>query len=429
MPTGAGKTRTHAEMVRLSVERGRRALWLAHRAELVDQAVGALTEAGVQCGAISASAESAPQPFAPVQVATIQTLLARKLRPQADIIVVDEAHHYVAGTWLPFIADYPDAIILGPTATPERSDGRGLGELFRRIVVGVRVRELVAGGHLVPANLIAPPNKLKTGQIAQRPVDAYLTHARGQRAIVFSPSVALAREHAEQFKALGVPSAVVTGETSWADRRAAFKALETGAIKALCNVFVATEGFDVPSIGCVILARGIGSSGGYIQMVGRALRPSPETGKREAVILDLCGTSHIHGHPEDDRQYSLTGRGIRKADDGPAVDQVYCRVCGAPIEAGAACPECGTEPRDPASLRVTGEKLIPYARKRAETTDQRAATLARWMQHAATSKKKDGGAYSGRWALVKFRAVYGEEAPRELVTAAKSIAFPPTVPA
>lgn len=396
MPTGAGKTRTCAEIVRSTVERGGRALWLAHRAELVDQAVGALSGAGLQVGCISASATSDADPNAPVQVATVQTLLARDLRPEARVIVVDEAHHYVADTFCRLVRDYPNAYVIGPTATPERSDGVGLGALFTRIVLGVRVRELVADGHLVPARLVAPPDKLRSGQIAVRPADAYLQHARGRRAIVFSPTVALAEQHAEDFRAAGLRSAVVSGDTPWEDRRAAFAALQAGTLDALCNVYVATEGLDVPEVDCVILARGFGSSGTYLQCVGRALRPAAN--KRDALILDLTGTSHAHGHPEDDRIYSLEGRGIRGAD--AIVDQSYCRVCGAPTTAGEVCAECGTAPVV-IEQRVTGAKLIPYENKRREPDEQRAATLRRWRIEGASR------GYSPRWATAKYRAVYG----------------------
>lgn len=338
----------------------------------------------------------------------MQTLIARKIRPPADVIVFDEAHHAVAETFAALVKDYPAALLLGPTATPERSDGRGLGEMFTRIVVGVRVRQLIDAGHLVPADVIAPAAKLRVGQIAQRPVDAYRQHADGRRAICFSPTVALAHEHSEEFRTAGRRSAVVSGETPWAERRAAFQALRDGTLDVLCNVYVATEGFDVPAIDCVILARGFGAAGTYLQCVGRALRP--HAGKRDAIVLDLTGTSHVHGHPHDDRIYSLTGRGITKGED--QVNQSYCRVCGAPIIPGAACEECGTAPREN-TLSVTGERLVKYAAKRAEPIEARIATLRRWIADGEAKGWKPGA------ALHKYRAVYGTFPDRGVVAAAR----------
>lgn len=398
MPTGAGKTRTLGEIVRRTVAKGNRALWLAHRGELVDQAVCALRDIGIRAGAISASAASTPQPYAPVQVATIQTLLARNLRPEAAVIVADEAHHYVAETWHPLLKDYPKAIILGPTATPERGDGRGLGDLFTGLVVGARVKELVDGGFLVPASLIRPERKLQPSQIAQRPVDAYLQHARGRRAIVFAPRVPLAKEHARQFEEAGFKAAVVTGNTPWLERRKAFDDLRAGKIHALCNVYVATEGFDVVELDCVILARTFGTAGQYLQCVGRALRPAP--GKKDALIIDLTGTSFDHGHPCDDRVYSLEGKGISEPSEEIPTES-YCRVCNAVLpDPSEPCPECGTPPREVVQV-VVGERLVPYAWMRSLPQEKKNQILQKWIEIGRAKGYKPG------WAYHRARAVFG----------------------
>ena len=139
---------------------------------------------------------------------------------------------------------------------------------------------------------------------------------------------------------------------------------------------------------------------------------------KTSIILDLTGTSHVHGHPEEDRVYSLDGRGISRDAEAPA--QLYCRVCGAPITAGEACPECGTEPRV-TEQRVTGEALVPYAAKRRETPDQRAATLARWIAHASQARRADGSPYSRNYPLAKFRAVYGYWPGDREVAAARAL--------
>jgi DNA repair protein RadD len=412
MPTGAGKTRTCGEIVRLATSKGKSALWVAHRAELVDQAVDALAVLGVRAGAVCASAVSPPQPHLPVQVATVQTLLARGVRPPADIIVTDESHHYAAKTFLALVREYPEALIIGPTATPERGDGKGLGELFDTIVVGTSVRRLVELGHLVPANLIRPPRKLRTGEIARRPVDAYLEHAARRRAIVFSPLIDEAKRHVVEFREAGLRAELVTGETAWSERRKAFADLGGGNLDALVNVNVATEGFDVPSTDCVILARNFGSAGGYIQAVGRGLRTSPATGKRDAVIIDLAGTSHVHGHPEDDRVFALDGRGITSASS--SFVSGFCAVCGAPLPEEGPCLSCGID-RGREEQRVVNERLEPYAAKRAEAPDQRIATLMRWI----TVQRSKG--YKTSWSAVKYKAVYGEWPPLAIRNAAEAM--------
>lgn len=409
LPTGGGKTCTGAEIVRRAVAKGRRVLWLAHRAELVDQAVATLTAQGLIVGARSASSAAPPNPYAFVQVATVQTLLARAERPPADLIVADEAHHYVADEWVTLLRDYPDAFVLGLTATPERSDGRGLGELFGGLVVGVTARELTELGALVPCEIMRPAEYLGSGEIAQHPVDAHAAHAGDRRTIVFARSVELAEEYTAAFKMRGVAAATISGEMPWAERSLYLGAFRRGDIRVLVNVFVLTEGFDAPETSCIILARGCSTAGTYLQMIGRALRPAP--GKVDALLLDLRGVSHEFGEPADERVFSLSGKGIRLRDS-----VLYCPVCGRERDPGEGC-ECGWQPTgEPMKAdTVTGAPLVKYARKRLEGDDDRARTLARWMTVARAKNYRPG------WWRRRFEAVYGELPSSDIVAAASAM--------
>lgn len=400
-PTGSGKTTIAGQIVASAVSRNKRVLWLAHRSELIEQGFDRLREFGLTVGAIAASNTRPPNPYAPVQVASIQTLLARPaLRPAADIVVWDEVHHSVSDEWSALAQHYASSLLLGFTATPERSDGKGLGAIFQRLVVAARVQELVELGHLVPCEIRRPGRRLKPGTIAQRPVDAYLNEARGRRTICFSPSVEAANAHAEEFNGLGVTARVVTGDMPQAERALYLSAFKRGEIQVLVNVYVLTEGFDDPGTSCVIMARGCGTAGMYLQITGRGLRPAP--GKRDCLLIDLHGVSHVHGHPQDDREYSLDGKGIRRAGEIEVDPQGSCRVCGAPINPGEACAECGTAPKLIEPPKVTGDPLEKYAKKRAEDNSQKAATYARWIADAAGKGYKQGAAKG------KFKAVYGE---------------------
>lgn len=410
-PTGSGKTTIGGHIAASAAARGRRTLWLAHRSELIDQAFDRLREFDLTVGAISASTTRPPNPYARVQVASIQTLLARNERPAADVLIYDECHHSVSDEWSALVRSYQQATLIGFTATPERSDGKGLGAIFDRIVPIASVRELTALGHLVPCEILRPDCKLKAGRIAQRPVDAYLQNARGRRAICFSPNVKSAELHAEEFNALGVRARVVTGDMPGSERALYIGALKHGTIDVLVNVYCLTEGFDVPAVSCVILARGCGTTGTYIQMVGRGLRPAK--GKRDCVLLDLHGVSHVHGDPVDDRSYSLEGYGISAKQDVDA--GVSCRVCGAPIEPGQACAECKTAPKEIEPPKVTGDPLVKYAAKRRETDDEKAATLARWIADAASKGHRPGAAKG------KFKAVYGAWPTYAIESAARAL--------
>lgn len=407
IPTGGGKTATAAEVVRRATAKGNRTLWLAHRAELIDQAASTLVTHGLVVGALCASAQTPPNPFADVQVATVQTLLARNLRPRANLIVADEAHHYVADQWVTLLQAYPDAFVLGLTATPERSDGRGLGELFGSLVVGVSARDLIALNALVPCEVLRPSAYLKSGEIAQHPVDAWAQHAGNRLTIVFARSVELANEYTDAFKLRGARVACIHGEMPWVERMLYLESFRRGDIRVLVNVFVLTEGFDAPETSCIILARGCSTAGTFLQMVGRALRPAP--GKTDALLLDLRGVSHEFGEPAEDRFFSLDGKGIRRSDSA-----VYCPVCGAAREAGEGCALCGWAPSGEPMKgdTVTNDPLVKFARKRAEGDDDRARTLARWIELAKVKGYKPG------WWRHRYTAVYGAPPAPEVIAAA-----------
>ena len=407
LPTGAGKTRTAAEVVRRTIAAGKRVLWFAHRGELVDQAAATLAAQGIVVGAISASATTPPNPYAPAQVATVQTLLARNERPEAALLVADEAHHYVADQFAKVARDYPRAIVLGLTATPERSDGRGLDELFDGLVVGASIRSLTELGHLVPCVILRPPARLKPGELAQHPVDAFLAHAGERPTIVFARGVELANEYAEAFVAQGVSACAIHSETPWTERLRATNAFRQGAIRVLVNVYCLTEGFDVPETSCAIIARGCDAAGTYLQMVGRILRPAP--GKTDALLIDLRGVSHDHGAPEDDRVFSLAGIEL--------VEKVACEHCGTPMPRGGTCPNCKAElaPLQTAQEDVvTGDKLLKFERLRQDDDRVRILRLAQWLGLAR------GRGYKQGWAHFKYKAVYGEKPPAVILDQARA---------
>jgi superfamily II DNA or RNA helicase len=410
IPTGGGKTRIASRVVRLTVDRNRRALWIAHRTELIDQACETLGKLGLDVGAISAGSRRPERPSAPVQVASVQTLLARTKRPAADLIVWDEAHHCceAAEEWSSLLAAYPDVRVLGLTATPERSDGRGLAPLFDALVVGATVRQLTAAGYLVPCEVVRPTRWLKHGKVkgnplAWEPLAAYRANTPGESCILFASSIDEAERYAAEFTHADFRAISVSQRTSAVERAASIDAFKRGSIKVLCNVYVFTEGTDMPNASVCLMARGASTVGTVLQMVGRVLRPSP--GKKVATWIDLQGVSHLHGMPEDERLFSLhESRAIRLAGDS------VCPMCRAPMEA-PPCSACGYNPsafdREQAETVITGDALGKYARKLAEGPEQRTETLARWLVALALK-----GHVPGR-VIYKWKAVYGIELARD----------------
>ena len=400
-PTGSGKTVMGAEVVRSAVSKGSRVLWLAHRTELIDQTCGTLETLGLRVGAIAAQSVWERDHEAPVQVASIQTLLARKVRPPAELLVWDECHHAseAAEQWASILEAYASVHALGLTATPERGDGSGLAPLFTGLAVATSVRKLTEMGFLVPCEIVRPDSVLQPNHLAQHPLDVYRKSAGDRQGFIFARSVSEAERFAEEFTASGVRTAVVHAKTPTGERAAILEGFRAGTIRMLSNVYVFTEGTDLSMAAVCILARGASTAGTYIQMVGRVLRPHP--GKDSALLIDLRGISHVHGPPEDERVYSLDGRGILRAS-------AKCKVCGQPI-IEYPCPECGYAPEagegEETRSEIDGVAVQKYARKLAESPMQREETLERWIVAALMKGWKP------KSAAHKYQAVYGEWPP------------------
>jgi superfamily II DNA/RNA helicase len=286
---------------------------------------------------------------------------------------------------------------------------------FDSIVVVSTIKELTALWYLVPCRVIAP-KPLKRPNMSHAPVDAYLAHAKGMRTVVFADFVANAEKFVGEFREKGIDAVVIHGQLAERDRSAALLAHSRGAI--LVNCMVLTEGWDSPETACCILARGCGSVGTYLQIVGRVLRP--HEGKSEALLIDLTGRSFDdHGPLDADRTYSLTGKGIRAKDD--TEEQAYCPVCGQPVEKPPnswPCGVCGHQPEGKVEApRYTGDELAErYAGKRTENDEKRIDSLARWF---AESKARNNQPWA---ALAKYAAVYGAPPTQSIRVHAETLA-------
>jgi DNA repair protein RadD len=219
---------------------------------------------------------------------------------------------------------------------------------------------------------------------------------------VFSGHIVAGEQHLAEFKAAGVRSAMVTGVTETSERRAILDAYARGDLDVLVNCGILTEGYDDPPTSCVILARRIGSLSLFLQICGRVLRTCRQTGKIDAIILDLHGSSHTHGPPDEEHRWELEGDAIGRRRKPKLLDVRFCAVCQVLLEDDAVvCPGCGHARALPEAPEVLGIKLVKYARKRKEGPDERAASLGRWLKDAESQGFKPG------WAYNKFKAVYG----------------------
>jgi superfamily II DNA or RNA helicase len=369
MPTGAGKGQTIGAIARGAAGKGRRVLVLAHRAELIEQLTGTVRAWGLEADVIAPGLRLQGRQVA---VGSVQTV-ARRLEqlPRPDLIIQDEAHHLVAGNvWGRIIEAWPDAHLIGKTATPERLDGKGLGVeaggYFEALVLGPSAAWLVEQGWLARPKVFSWPGA-RNSKLRRRMGEFDLEQAArayGGRAAIgdavshyqrrLHPGTAICFcctiEHAEQmaaaFRAAGIRAAAVSGGTPAEERKRLIAGLGTGEVEVLTSCMIISEGTDIPSVGGAILMRPTASLSLYLQMVGRALRPA--LGKQEAVILDHVGNAHRHGLPTDEREWNLAGRRRREGVSIPIKDCPVC-FCSCP-SAAQVCPDCGhlflTDERD-----------------------------------------------------------------------------------
>lgn len=396
-PTGSGKTVILSEIARLHYTREGQVIVLAHRIELVKQAVDKLWKTGIRdLGAIAA--EGGFNQNAKVVVCSIQTLLARpQLRPKASLIIPDEAHHYLSQEWNKLMVPYAGVPIVGFTATPQRPDGTALGGMFDELLEVATIPELVSAGHLVPITVIGPPCRLEGADIVD-PIASLEKYAPNRKAVIFASSVAHGRELVSR---LGSDAGYVDGKTGADERAETLRSFESGRIRVLINVFVLTEGWDCPSVEVCVLARGCSSMAAFLQMIGRVRRPSP--GKRDCMLIDAKGAVHRHGMPDDSRAYSLTGKPIAVDKALPAVRQ--CPACGAVFRMRAVCERCSyvfpvaAQPVERKAELKQIDNVTPESSKRAFFRSQ--------LEKAAEQGKKPG------WAMHRYRWRFGYWPPQQ----------------
>lgn len=326
LQTGGGKSVIFSAVCNDVVAR-KRILLLVHRKELVLQAQEHLYKWGIIADVIMP--DYTYMPNARVQVASVQTLVRRlEKRPPAppDLIITDECHHAVASTYREIYSAFPNAHHLGVSATPCRTDGSGLDDIFQELILGPTVGELIANGHLVKPRVFASPlkfdlSRVKTvtgdydkGQLAELMnkeyliaglVESWQKHAYGKRAVVFAVNVAHSEAIAELYRQAGIPAAHIDGTTPDRQRASILRRYAEGEILVLTNCDIVSEGYDVPAIECVQLAAPTQSLARYLQRVGRGLRPLP--GKDEAIILDHADCVFTHGFPDKERKWTLQG--------------------------------------------------------------------------------------------------------------------------
>ena len=466
LATGGGKTVIFAGIT-ASASAKNKSVWIGvHREELVEQTSNKLTDFGVPHGVIQGGR---PEVNALVQIVMVQSVKSRMHRlTMPDLFIIDECHHAPSKSYGSILSCLPPASkVIGFTATPERLDGKGLGNHFESMVQGPPIQELINLGYLVPPVVYAPPgvdtSKLHTqagdfvrreaaelmdrAQITGDIIQHYRKYAAGTAAVAFCVSIEHAEHVAEEFNQAGIPSISIDGTLSKEERRSRLAAFKDGTIQVLTSCDLISEGFDLPRIETCILLRPTRSLSLFLQQVGRSLRTDEEHGKERAVILDHVGNTARFGLPDLTRRWCLEGRKEReKQEQEEVVLKVKtCADCFC-VYQGSKCPACGKEAKGDGRELVTvdGELVQVQSLRRyvmrseydelksAQSLAELEAVAQRQGIDSMTAKKvliQRAGSlesllhlenvlkYKSGWAYYRYRARHGEEGLKQALLA------------
>ena len=394
LPTGGGKTVIAAALLADYLVERRKAVWLTHRKELASQTEEMLFEYGVSatCDVKWRPGTKAPRIANGTVILMAQTVGRRTKKGkhsvaggvwnnynENDLMIVDEAHHAVAKGWERAIRQWPGKVV-GMTATPWRlSKKEGFDHLFGDLILGPQVSELQGNEFLCEAELLWPDegDRIRGGKVSPnthdytpngieaananrevmttRALSFWLENANNRQTIIYAVSVGHAEKLAILFRDERITAETIHTETDTETRGQSVSRFANGKLKALINVDIVTEGFDLPDASCIVMARPTKSLSLYLQMIGRGLRPKPDGGN--CLILDLAWNHVEHGFPEDHREWFLEAQGN---SDGGGAPKVRCKKCEKDSPAAShKCNSCGA---------LFGKKCLQCAEPRAFRT-------------------------------------------------------------
>ena len=314
LPTGCGKTIVFAKVAEECVRRRKRVLILAHRGELLEQASDKILKAtGLRC-AVEKAEETCLGSWYQITVGSVQSLQREKRLAQFDpdyfgAIIIDEAHHCITDGYQKILQHFPDAKVLGVTATPDRGDMRNLGEYFESLAYEYTLPKAIKERYLSPLKALTIPLQLdlsgvsmqagdfKAGEIATA-LDPYLyqiademeKYCQDRKTVVFLPLVKTSQKFRDILNEKGFQAAEVNGESK--DRAEVLEDFDHDKYNVLCNSMLLTEGWDCPSVDCVVVLRPTKVRSLYSQMVGRGTRLNP--GTEDLLLLDFLWHTERH---------------------------------------------------------------------------------------------------------------------------------------
>lgn len=316
LPTGCGKTIVFAKVAEECVKGGSRVLILAHRGELLDQAADKIGKStGLGCATEKAEQTCIGSWFR-IVVGSVQSMMREKRLNQFpnnyfNTIIIDEAHHCISESYQKVLRHFPNAEVLGVTATPDRGDMQNLGTVFESLAYEYTLPRAIKEGYLSPIKAVTIPLKIdmsavgvqagdfKSGDIATA-LDPYLEsiaeemekYCSDKKTVVFLPLVKTSQKFRDILNNHGFRAAEVNGDSK--DRAEILEAFDKDQYNVLCNSMLLTEGWDCPSVDCIVVLRPTKVRSLYCQMVGRGTRLSPETNKDHLLLLDFLWNTERH---------------------------------------------------------------------------------------------------------------------------------------
>ena len=450
LSTGAGKSIIFGKIISLAVSKGNVCLFLVHRRNLVFQFKETLKNMfGIDAGVVMSGEKFAGG--LSVYVATVQTYSRRMCLEEleqnhffinADILLTDEAHLSLSPTYTKIFNCYDDKIIIGTTATPMRSDQRGLGDVYDDLIDVIGTRELTAKGFLTPVKYFVPSTpdlskinikmgdydkkelagRVDNAKIVGDVVDNWLKYAGGRKTIVFAVNVKHSRHICNAFLKIGISAAHLDARSTDEERDDVFNKMDSDEISVICNVALYQEGMDVPDISCVVMARPTKSLGLYRQCAGRGMRISDN--EDDLIFLDHGGVVEEHGLLTDDVVWSLDGKqkawALKKRKEKEK-STFKCESCHYVFESSDNCPICGSPVKlfgkdvdtvDSDLVELNGKK----AKKGEELQLEKRiflGMLKAWVPRQRNSNpKRINGSFKGRYGVWPHHT-YKDVAPIE----------------
>lgn len=437
-PCGSGKTLIAAHIIDSARQHGRRTLFIAPRRELIYQASTRLWETFRHDHGVIMAGE--PPSYSTSQVASFDTLWSRARRgggtelklPRSDLVICDEAHLSISDTRQTILNAYLEmgAVVIGLTATPARGDGRGLGEIYDRLVRVKDTRWFIDEGYLVPAVYYAPSKpdldkirvkgsgdyvekdlskKMTDAKLVGEIVDQWMKLANRRSTVVFCVDRAHSRFVCERFLEAGVRAEHLDGETPTDERAEILERVATGETEVLCNVYVATYGLDIPSLECAVLARPTKNITLYQQTLGRVMRTCNATGKTDALVIDHAGAVAEHGFFDTPIEWTLdSSKDVRELtrkakEEREDPKEITCPQCHYTFIARHVCPMCGFKIVPPGEdVPVHKADLKKVRGNDAISTKERAEFFAGLKYYGMTKGRKPG------WAAHAYKEKFGE---------------------